>query len=89
MATIGHHRAVAEIKGWKLSGALAWLLWSIVHVFLRIGFRNRLTVTREWLWAYFKREGSTPLITEHGCGETGVEPIKIGVLERIKTEIVR
>ena len=63
MATIGHHRAVAEIRGWQFSGVFAWLLWSVVHVLLLISFRSRLTVMREWLWSYFKREGSTPLIT--------------------------
>src|SRR5439155_21767188 len=65
MATIGHHRAVAEIGNMKVSGLLAWLLWSVVHVFLLIGFRNRLAVMRQWIWAYLTREGSSPLITEH------------------------
>jgi NADH dehydrogenase len=65
MATIGHHRAVAEIGGRKFAGWFAWLLWSVVHVFLLIGFRNRLAVMRQWAWAYFKREGGSPLITEH------------------------
>jgi NADH dehydrogenase len=65
MATIGRHRAVAEFGQRKFSGLAAWLLWSVVHVFLLIGFRNRLAVIVEWLWAYFKSEGSTPLITEH------------------------
>jgi NADH dehydrogenase len=78
MATIGHHRAVAEIRGRKFYGVLAWLLWSIVHVFLLIGFRHRLTVTREWLWAYFKREGSTPLITEYGRDESARMPAAVG-----------
>ncbi|HEY8560377.1 MAG TPA: NAD(P)/FAD-dependent oxidoreductase [Pyrinomonadaceae bacterium] len=84
MATIGHHRAVAEIRGWKFSGAWAWLLWSIVHVFLLIGFRNRLTVTREWLWAYFKREGSTPLITEHGRDRKLRVPVEFSVPEPVE-----
>jgi NADH dehydrogenase len=65
MATIGHHRAVAEFANKEFSGFIAWLLWSIVHVFLLIGFRSRLAVTREWIWAYLRREGASPLITEH------------------------
>lgn len=69
LAIIGHHRAVAEIKGIKFSGWFAWLFWSVVHVFLLIGFRNRLAVTRQWLWAYIKREGGSPLITEHQAPE--------------------
>jgi len=26
---------------------------------------------RQWAWAYFKREGGSPLITEHQQKETG------------------
>lgn len=65
MATIGRHRAVAEFGKRKLSGYVAWLLWSVVHVFLLIGFRNRVTVMAQWVWAYFTRGGSSPLITEY------------------------
>jgi NADH:ubiquinone reductase (H+-translocating) len=65
MATIGRHRAVAEFGKRKLSGYVAWLLWSVVHVFLLIGFRNRVIVMAQWVWAYFTRGGSSPLITEY------------------------
>ena len=71
MATIGHHRAVAEIGAMTLSGVIAWLLWSVVHVFLLIGFRNRLAVMGQWIWAYATREGSSPLITDHQQAESG------------------
>jgi NADH dehydrogenase len=64
MATIGRNRAVALIGGRQVSGILAWLLWALVHVFLLIGFRNRLAVMREWMWAYFTRERSARLITD-------------------------
>lgn len=72
MATIGRHRAVAEIGNKKFSGVAAWLLWSVVHVFLLIGFRSRATVMRQWIWAYFTRTGSSPLITEHRHGDASV-----------------
>lgn len=65
MATIGHHRAVAELGRVRLSGVLAWLLWSLVHVSLLIGFRNRVIVMTQWIWAYVTRSGSSPLITEY------------------------
>ncbi len=65
MATIGHHRAVAEIGKRRLSGYIAWLMWSFVHVFLLIGFRNRLSVMTQWTWAYLTRTGASALITEH------------------------
>lgn len=83
MATIGHHRAVAEIGSMKLSGVMAWLLWSVVHVVLLIGFRNRVAVMGRWVWAYVTREGSSPLITDYqqvDVGSTGVQhpPISVG-----------
>ncbi|MCS6319417.1 MAG: NAD(P)/FAD-dependent oxidoreductase [Nitrospira sp.] len=83
MATIGHHRAVAEIGSMKLSGVMAWLLWSIVHVLLLIGFRNRVAVMGRWVWTYVTREGSSPLITDYQqaeAGSIGVQhpPISVG-----------
>jgi NADH dehydrogenase len=52
-------------------------MWAFVHVFLLIGFRNRLMVMREWIWAYFTRERSARLIT----GYTDVEGKKPGLIE--------
>jgi NADH:ubiquinone reductase (H+-translocating) len=72
MATIGHHRAVAEFGNKKFSGVIAWLLWSLVHVFLLIGFRSRATVMRQWIWAYVTRAGASPLITEYQRAESGM-----------------
>ena len=63
MATIGRNRAVALIWGRHLSGYVAWLMWALVHVFLLIGYRNRVLVMREWVWAYFTRQRSARLIT--------------------------
>jgi NADH:ubiquinone reductase (H+-translocating) len=64
MATIGRNRAVAQIGKLQFSGLLAWLQWVFVHVFLLIGFRNRLMTMAEWVWAYFTRERSARLITD-------------------------
>ena len=73
MSTIGHHRAVAEFGNKKFSGWIAWLLWSVVHVFLLIGFRSRTTVMRQWIWTYVTRAGSSPLITEYQPTELGTK----------------
>jgi NADH:ubiquinone reductase (H+-translocating) len=63
MATIGRGRAIAEIGGFKLSGTLAWLMWSFIHVFFLIGFRNRIRVMLEWIWYYITFRGGFRLIT--------------------------
>ena len=39
---------------WKLhfAGFLAWLIWTFVHIFFLIGFRNRILVMIQWAWSY-------------------------------------
>jgi NADH dehydrogenase len=73
LATIGHHRAVAQFGHRTFSGLIAWLLWALVHIVLLIGFRNRVTVMSQWVWAYLTRQGSSPLITEHQRREYDVD----------------
>ena len=63
MATIGRNKAIADLRGWKFSGFIAWLMWLFLHVALLIGFRNRIYVLMEWFWAYMTRERSARLIT--------------------------
>ncbi len=63
LATIGRKRAIADIRGWKLSGALAWWAWLVIHILFLIGFRNRVLVLIEWAWAYFTYERGARLIT--------------------------
>lgn len=63
MATIGRARAIANIKGLQFSGFIAWLMWSFVHVFFLISFRNRFKVMAEWIWFYITFKQGTRLIT--------------------------
>ncbi len=52
MATIGRSRAVAEVGRLRFYGFLAWLAWLFVHIYYLIGFKNRLFVIVQWVWAY-------------------------------------
>jgi NADH:ubiquinone reductase (H+-translocating) len=63
MATIGRSKAIADIRGWKFSGLVAWFMWLFLHIVLLIGFRNRIYVLLDWAWAYLTRERSARLIT--------------------------
>ncbi|MFV0387580.1 MAG: NAD(P)/FAD-dependent oxidoreductase [Pyrinomonadaceae bacterium] len=63
MATIGKNKAIVEKGKFTMTGYFAWLAWLFVHVFLLIGFRNRISVMWEWFWAYISRERSARLIT--------------------------
>jgi NADH dehydrogenase len=63
LATIGRSRAVVQIGGLKINGFIAWLLWSVAHIYFLIGFRNRLIVATNWLWNYVTFQRGTRLIT--------------------------
>jgi NADH:ubiquinone reductase (H+-translocating) len=52
LATIGRNSAVADLPWAGLTGTIAWLLWGTVHIFLLIGFRNRIAVFLNWVWAW-------------------------------------
>lgn len=64
MATIGRAAAVLQTGRFRMSGFLAWVAWSVVHIFFLIGFRNRLLVSLQWLWSYFRYRRGARLIAE-------------------------
>lgn len=66
LATVGRNAAVVQFGRTKLRGFPAWLIWGIVHVFLLIGFENRLLVLIRWLWVYATAQRSARLITREG-----------------------
>jgi NADH:ubiquinone reductase (H+-translocating) len=63
LAVIGRGRAVADI--WKLhfAGFLAWVIWTFVHIFFLIGFRNRILVMIQWAWSYLTHGRGARIIT--------------------------
>ena len=63
LATIGRKRAVAQFGKIKLRGFIAWLLWSMAHIYFLIGFRNRIVVAMSWAWSYATFQRGTRLIT--------------------------
>lgn len=76
LATIGRKAAVADFGFLRLSGWLAWLLWSVAHVYFLIGFRNRVTVALTWLWAYVTFERGARLVTGSAASEEAGLPIR-------------
>jgi NADH dehydrogenase len=66
MATIGRARAVAQLGRLRLSGLLAWLTWVFVHLWYLVGFRNRVAVFTNWIWAYvISRHGARVITGSH------------------------
>jgi NADH:quinone reductase (non-electrogenic) len=63
VATIGRKEAVVDFGWLRFSGRIAWLIWSIAHIYYLIGFRNRTAIAFAWLWTYLTDERGVRLIT--------------------------
>ena len=71
LATIGRKAAVADFGKLRFSGAIAWMLWLVVHLMYLVSFRNRVLVFIQWGWNFFTFDRSARLITgELGGSET-------------------
>ena len=63
LATIGRKEAVVDFGWLRLTGRVAWVIWSVAHIYYLIGFRNRLAVAIDWLWSYLTYQRGARLIT--------------------------
>ena len=66
LATIGRAAAVADVKGLRLSGFIAWSTWLLVHLWYLVGFQNRLLVLIRWAFSFATHGRGARLITDQG-----------------------
>lgn len=71
LATIGRSAAVANIRGLRFSGFLAWLAWLLIHIFFLVGFQNRILVMIQWAFNYITRSRSARLIIDRTTRSSG------------------
>jgi NADH dehydrogenase len=64
LATIGRSQAVADVKGIRVSGFAAWVLWLGVHIVYLVGFQNRLLVLLRWAVSFLTHGRGARLIGE-------------------------
>jgi len=66
MATVGRNKAVVDLAKPALSfqGFFAWFIWMALHLFLLIGFKNKLVVFINWIYKYFTHNQSLSLLFE-------------------------
>jgi NADH:quinone reductase (non-electrogenic) len=74
LATIGRGAAVADIKGLRLSGLVAWIVWLFVHLFYLVGFQNRILVFIRWIVSFTTHGRGARLITESQHRSEGGSP---------------
>jgi NADH:ubiquinone reductase (H+-translocating) len=63
-AIVGRNAAVFEQGRFKVRGWFAWFAWVVVHVYLLVGFQNRIQVSIQWFWRYLTYERGARLVTE-------------------------
>ena len=68
MAVIGRSSAIAEARGLKMKGFIAWVAWLLLHVYFLIGFRNRAMTVLSWAHDYIFYDRQVRLITRLGKG---------------------
>jgi NADH:quinone reductase (non-electrogenic) len=63
LATIGRASAVADVRGFRLSGFIAWVTWLVVHLWYLVGFQNRILVIVRWSFSFITHGRGARLIT--------------------------
>ena len=62
MATVGRYKAIGKIGKIEVSGFIAWLFWSAIHILYLIGYRSKILVVIEWIFYYLFNKKGTRLI---------------------------
>jgi NADH dehydrogenase len=52
MATIGRHKAIVEVKNFRMTGIPAWYAWLWLHLFYLLGGRNKIGTMADWTYNY-------------------------------------
>ena len=63
LATIARFRAVADLGRFRLTGALGWIFWLVVHLTFLTGFKNRVAALMNWGVAFLGRSRRQRTIT--------------------------
>lgn len=62
LATVGKHKAVADLPFMKFQGFFAWYVWMGLHLLLLMGMKNRIFVFINWVVSYFSNNSTLRLI---------------------------
>jgi NADH dehydrogenase len=91
VAAISRFRAICSVRGLRLSGFPAWIVWFFVHLAFLTGFGNRFTTMWRWLLAMVGRTRPERVFSvAHTGGDLStpesvrsrVEPVRFPATER-------
>jgi len=70
VAAIGRFRAIASVRGLRLSGFPGWFVWFFVHLAFLSGYGNRLITMLRWMRSMIGRgRGERQFSTAHVGGD--------------------
>lgn len=82
MAVIGPWYAVADLRGWHVTGLTGWILWALAHLAFIPDTENRIALFSKWMWQIATRQRTALLITgrpdQHIGVDVGLQPADVG-----------
>jgi NADH dehydrogenase len=73
MAVIGPWYAVADLRGWHLTGLAGWIVWALAHLAFIPDTENRIALFSKWMWQIATRQRTALLITGRPDQHVGVD----------------
>jgi NADH dehydrogenase len=73
MAVIGPWYAVADLRGWHVTGLPGWILWALAHLAFIPDTENRIALFSKWMWQIATRQRTALLITGRPDQHIGVD----------------
>src|SRR5205823_12634332 len=77
VAAIGRFRAICSVRGLRLSGFPAWLVWLFVHLAFLNSFSNRLAAVWRWFWAMVGRARHERIFSVAHTGGDSSTPVDV------------
>ena len=73
MAVIGPWYAVADLRGFHLTGLAGWVVWALAHLAFIPDTENRIALFSKWMWQIATRQRTALLITGRPDQHLGVD----------------
>jgi NADH dehydrogenase len=69
MAIISKYKAVADLPFFSCKGFFAWIVWLFVHIIPIASYRNKITLSFNWLWSFITNNPTLRLVIRPKNGE--------------------
>lgn len=74
LATVGKHKAVADLPGFHFQGRFAWFIWMFIHLMLILYIKNKLNILINWMMSYFTNDSTLRLMLITDNNKTKAAP---------------